>query len=125
VRENIQKGVILGCGNRSNAGMDTVTLMKNSMSMGGIVPEVSWVSSHRLRQTSESEFLPKGGYTESSKEGPSMGSTWEQGCDCEPGGDSCNYEAEPVGLPASLPGVKGPRLEHCKEEPSSVHKIWA
>jgi hypothetical protein len=95
------------------------------MSMGGIVPEVSWVSSHRLRQTSESEFLPKGGYTESSKEGPSMGSTWEQGCDCEPGGDSCNYEAEPVGLPASLPGVKGPRLEHCKEEPSSVHKIWA
>jgi hypothetical protein len=23
----MQKGVILGCGNRSNAGMDTVTLM--------------------------------------------------------------------------------------------------
>jgi hypothetical protein len=27
VRENMQKGIILGCGNRSNAGMDTVTLM--------------------------------------------------------------------------------------------------
>jgi hypothetical protein len=27
VRENMQKGVILGCGNRSNVGMDTVTLV--------------------------------------------------------------------------------------------------
>jgi hypothetical protein len=27
VRENMQKGVILGCGNRSNAGIDIVTLL--------------------------------------------------------------------------------------------------
>jgi hypothetical protein len=27
VRENMQKGVILGCRNRSNVGMDTVTLV--------------------------------------------------------------------------------------------------
>ena len=40
-------------------------------------PTLSWVSSHRLRLTSESEFLPKGEYTENNKEGPSMGSTWE------------------------------------------------
>jgi hypothetical protein len=26
VRENMQKGVILGCRNRSNMGMDTITL---------------------------------------------------------------------------------------------------
>jgi hypothetical protein len=29
----MQKGVILGCGNRSNAGMDTVTLVPDSINM--------------------------------------------------------------------------------------------
>jgi hypothetical protein len=31
VRENMQKDVILGCGNRSNAEMDTITLIHHGL----------------------------------------------------------------------------------------------
>jgi hypothetical protein len=34
----MQKGVILGCGNRSNAGMDTVTL--NGLDLMGLLVRV-------------------------------------------------------------------------------------
>jgi hypothetical protein len=55
----MQKGVILGCGNRSNAGMDTVTLGDRLMAFVGL--KRVWISTNIVYKFSSTKqtLVPK------------------------------------------------------------------